>query len=110
MEHRANPNPGRMTAIGVALAVVLPASSGCAFANRGTLQLSRHISIGQELMDLQKAHEAGAINDEEYALVKCKTMALVDSIEVVEAVDKYTPDRLSEHEEEATARLLARGS
>ena len=65
-----------------AFLIALLVSGGCAIGNRGTLELSRHISIGQELLDLQKAHEAGAISDEEYEMVRGKILALVDSIEI----------------------------
>lgn len=46
--------------------------SGCAGAafNRVSVTANRHITIGQELMDLKAAHEKGIINDTEYAEAK----------------------------------------
>jgi len=46
--------------------------SGCAGAafNRVSITANRHITIGQELMDLQAAHEKGVISDTEYAEAK----------------------------------------
>ena len=87
------------TAVRAALLAVLVVG-GCAIANKGELTLSRHISIGQELIDLQKAHQSGALTDEEYERVKTKILALVDEIEVVEAVNEYTPDQLT-HDDDA---------
>ena len=46
--------------------------TGCmgGLMNRVSVTYNRHITIGQELMDLQKAHEAGVLSDEEYADAK----------------------------------------
>ena len=46
--------------------------SGCAGAafNRVSITANRHITIGQELIDLQAAHEKGIINDTEDAEAK----------------------------------------
>ncbi len=57
-----------MTLIAAAAALL----SGCAGAafNRVSLTANRHITIGQELIDLQTAHEKGVINDTEYAEAK----------------------------------------
>ena len=52
-----------------ALAAVLSGCAGAAF-NRINVTANRHITIGQELMDLKKAHEEGIINDTEYAEAK----------------------------------------
>ena len=38
--------------------------------NRVSMTYNRHITIGQELMDLQKAHEAGILTAEEYEQAK----------------------------------------
>lgn len=50
-------------------AILLSGCAGAAF-NRIDVTANRHITIGQELIDLQKAHEAGIINDTEYARAK----------------------------------------
>lgn len=57
------------------LAVALTAitlMSGCAGAafNRVSVTANRHITIGQELMDLKEAHEKGIISDTEYMEAK----------------------------------------
>lgn len=46
--------------------------SGCAGAafNKISVTANRHITIGQELMDLKEAHDKGIINDTEYMQAK----------------------------------------
>ena len=46
--------------------------SGCAGAafNRVCVTANRHVTIGQELIDLKKAHEKGIISDTEYMQTK----------------------------------------
>ena len=46
--------------------------SGCAGAafNRIELTMSRNITVGQELLDLQTAHDEGVISDEEFIEAK----------------------------------------
>jgi len=46
--------------------------SGCAGAafNRVSVTANRHITIGQELIDLKEAHEKGIISDTEYMETK----------------------------------------
>jgi hypothetical protein len=46
--------------------------SGCAGAafNKISVTANRHITIGQELMDLKEAHEKGIISDTEYMETK----------------------------------------
>ena len=73
-------------------AALAAAATSCAFANKATVQLSRTISVGQELLDLQAARDAGAITEEEFLTLKTKVLKLVDSIEVVDVVNDYTPD------------------
>lgn len=78
--------------------IALLSVSGCAIGNSGKLVLSRHISVGQELIDLKEARDRGAITEEEYLEVKSKLLEIVDSIEVVQAVNEATPDQM--HDEE----------
>lgn len=49
-------------------ALLISTLTGCmgGLMNRVSVTYNRHITIGQELMDLQKAHEAGILSDEEY--------------------------------------------
>jgi hypothetical protein len=59
-----------------ALALILLPS--CAVGNRADITINRHITLGQELMDLQAAHEAGALTDEEYAEIRLKLHDMLD--------------------------------
>lgn len=54
---------------------LLPA---CAIGNRAEVTVNRNVSLGQELMDLQAAHEKGAITDEEYATMRQKLHDFLD--------------------------------
>ena len=83
MKHRHTP------LMPFALAACL-AAGGCAIANKGEITLARHISIGQELIDLQHARDSGAISDDEYAGLKAKIMEMVDSVDVVAAINDCT--------------------
>lgn len=49
--------------------------SGCAMLNRVDVEYHRTTTIGQELMDLQKAKEKGVISDEEYFNTKKEILA-----------------------------------
>ena len=59
-------------------AAVLSGCAGAAF-NRTDLTLSRNITVGQELVDLQTAHEKGVISDTEYAQAKTDILNLVSA-------------------------------
>ncbi|MCK4564749.1 MAG: hypothetical protein KAU94_08755 [Verrucomicrobia bacterium] len=70
------------TLINLSLAVVVAATlSGCAGAafNRVALTLNRNITVGQELVDLQEAHEKGVISDTEYAQAKTDILNMVSA-------------------------------
>jgi uncharacterized lipoprotein YajG len=56
--------------------------TGCACCNTINTTTNRTTTIGQELMDLQKAKESGAMTDEEYDTAKGKLikMAEVNSV------------------------------
>ncbi len=57
--------------IGILAVIVLVSGiSGCAMGNRGTVYYNRTTTIGQELLDLQKAKDEGALSEEEYDKVK----------------------------------------
>ncbi|MCC7299855.1 MAG: hypothetical protein IT583_02120 [Verrucomicrobia bacterium] len=49
--------------------------SGCAMLNRVDVAYTRTTTIGQELLDLQKAKEKGVISDEEYFNAKKEILA-----------------------------------
>ena len=56
----------------ILVAIMALALYGCAGAafNRIDLTMSRNITVGQELMDLQEAHEKGILSDTEYVEAK----------------------------------------
>ncbi len=60
------------------LAIVLSGCAGAAF-NRVDLTLNRNITVGQELIDLQGAHEKGVISDTEYARAKKDILNMVSA-------------------------------
>ncbi len=66
---------------------------GCAWAykNKAEVQLARHVSIGQELMDLKQASIQGAISEEEYVELKGKLMEMIDFEGVSEVIHDVTP-------------------
>jgi hypothetical protein len=66
------------TALTALTAIVLTGCAGAAF-NRVSLTMNRHITVGQELMDLQAAHEKGIISDTEYASAKKDILKMVSS-------------------------------
>lgn len=61
----------------VLAAAALSGCVGTAF-NKVDLTLNRNITVGQELVDLQTAHEKGVINDTEYAKAKREILNLVE--------------------------------
>jgi len=64
---------------GAMAATLLSGCAGAAF-NRVNLTVSRNITIGQELMDLQVAHEKGIISDSEYAEAKQNVLNVLSSL------------------------------
>ena len=67
-------------AMTVLAAVVIAPSTGCSWSVGGSKSKTssgtptRPPTRGQELIDLQKAHEAGAISDQEYEQMKRRLM------------------------------------
>ncbi len=70
-------------------------TTGCAIGNSGKLVLSRHISIGQELIDLHEAQKTGAITEEEFELMKGKLIEAIDSMEIVSTMNDMTPEQVT---------------
>ncbi len=54
----------------VSLAAIVLLQSGCISAS-----LTRNVTTGQELIDLQKAHAAGALTDNEYVALKSRMVS-----------------------------------
>ena len=52
--------------------LLLGGLGGCAIANDVQLEEHRYISIGQELLDLKKSRDEGAISDSEFIELKSK--------------------------------------
>ena len=73
------------------LIVLLFINTSCATLNRahGELNYNNHISKGQELQDLKKALDDGAINQDEYELMKEKIIN-----------DKYVKDLIEKFDDE----------
>lgn len=63
--------------LGIALVLILSTSTGCVFSlgSNGRGSASADPTIGQELIDLKKARDGGAITGEEYEAQKKKVMA-----------------------------------
>ncbi len=53
-----------------ALAAIVLIQGGCISAS-----LTRNVTTGQELIDLQKAHAAGALTDSEYVALKSRMVS-----------------------------------
>lgn len=62
----------RITTTAMAVAGLTLLGSGCAMFNDTATHISYtdNVSLGQELLDLQKAKEAGAISAEEFEILK----------------------------------------
>ena len=60
-------------------ATLLTGCAGAAF-NRVSLTVSRNITVGQELMDLQTAYEKGIISDSEYAEAKQNVLNVLSTL------------------------------
>lgn len=69
-----------LTALAIALL------SGCAGAAFNRIQVStvRNVSVGEELIKLQEAHEKGILSDEEYEQAKQSTLMLLDEFGGIE--------------------------
>ena len=65
--------------------LVMITLSGCAGAafNRIEVSMNRNITVGQELIDLQAAHEKGIISDEEYIKSKKDILSILDQIAIM---------------------------
>jgi len=73
------------------IGVIVLISTSCATLNRahGELNYNNNISKGQELQDLKKALDDGAINQDEYDLMKEKIIN-----------DKYVKDLIEKFDDE----------
>ncbi len=68
----------------VAIVALLSGCAGAAF-NRVEMKTVRNISVGQELIDLQEAHEKRIINDTEYEQAKQDILKMVQGFSEVDA-------------------------
>ena len=71
--------------------------NSCAALNRahGEIHYNNNVSKGKELQDLIKALDDGAINQEEYNLMKEK---IINDKYVKELIDKFNEDDGDEHQ------------
>ncbi len=74
----------RNTAVALISAAILSGCAGAAF-NRVNLTMHRNITFGQELLDLQAAHEKGVISDTEYMQAKQNLLNLVSTLGSLDA-------------------------
>jgi hypothetical protein len=66
------------------------ALSGCAIGNKAELQLVRNITFGQEMIDLKRAKDEGALTEEEYLELKQRVMEILEIEGVVELVEEIS--------------------
>ena len=73
------------------IGVVIFINTSCATLNRahGELNYNNNISKGQELQDLKKALNDGAINQDEYDLMKEK---IINDRYIKDLIDKFNDD------------------
>ncbi len=64
----------RLSAIAVMVALLL---SACSSASTDVLQPTVSVSVGQQLIDLKKAKDAGALSEKEYQV---QVKRLIDSV------------------------------
>ena len=78
--------------------------NSCATLNKaqGELHYNNHISKGQELQDLKKAFDIGAINKEEYDLMKEK---IINDRYVKELIEKFDDDDEEESHRKASLNI-----
>ena len=91
------PSPNRTTARLCVGVLLIAAVSSCAIGNKAEIQMVRHISYGQELIDLKHAHTEGAITDAEFIEMKQKLFELADLEGIVELHDELGGDDDGEH-------------
>ena len=78
--------------------------TSCATLNRaqGEIHYSNNISKGQELQDLKKALDNGAINQDEYDLMKEK---IINDRYVKELIEKFDDDDEEESHRKASLNI-----
>ena len=78
--------------------------SSCATLNKaqGELNYNNSISKGQELQDLKKALDEGAINQEEFNLMKEK---VINDRYVKELIEKFNDDEDNKNERKASLNI-----
>tara|TARA_R110002126_G_scaffold33398_7_gene104726 strand:- start:9 stop:314 length:306 start_codon:yes stop_codon:yes gene_type:complete len=54
--------------------------TGCVIGNRGTVQVTRNITLGQELSDLKLALDNGSITLSEYQALRAKIFESADHV------------------------------
>jgi len=84
----------------LSIIIIMFINTSCATLNKahGELNYNNHISKGQELQDLKKALDEGAINQEEYDLMKQKIINDKYVKELIEKFDDNKDGKLSSKE------------
>ena len=65
--------------------------SGCWNGDVSNVSLG-DVSVGQQLLDLQSAHESGALNDTEYEQARQKLLSLLDGCDCSDEEDSDSGD------------------
>jgi hypothetical protein len=71
----------------LAYTTLLLLGTGCWNGENHVIKLG-DVTIGQQLIDLKRAHEAGAMTDTEYAEVKAKLISMADVCNADEQPDQ----------------------
>ena len=76
MKKTARKTAARTAVLAVASALILSLVAGCAWSIGGKKEggLSAHPTQGQELIDLKKARDQGALSEDEYQAQKARIM------------------------------------
>ncbi|MBS30562.1 MAG: hypothetical protein CMG39_05320 [Candidatus Marinimicrobia bacterium] len=79
-------------------------NTSCATLNRahGELNYNNHISKGQELQDLKNALDAGAINQDEYNLMKEK---IINDKYIKDLIEKFDDEDEDGHNRKASFNI-----
>ena len=75
---RRTTQPARTPAVSIYFSDIL--LTGCVIGNRGTVHVTRHITLGQELSDLKLALDNGSITLSEYQALRAKIFESADHV------------------------------
>ena len=86
------------------ISLVMLIHASCATLNRaqGEVHYNNNISKGQELQDLKKAMDDGAISQEEYNLMKEK---IINDSYIKDLIEKFDDENEDEHDRKASFNI-----